>query len=150
MRRSRAGAIDLSTVPRVIARRSLDKPSTDVAAIHEGPARFITSIAGIHAPRFPDWALSPLKIDTLGRHVGDRIEARFAPSPSVGRLGLLVHAPPLRVCRSARQQAADDRSEEHTSELQSLMRISYAGFCLTKNKTNSYTCITTHTPKKCT
>src|SRR3546814_7473414 len=26
-----------------------------------------------------------------------------------------------------------DRSEEHTSELQSLMRISYAVFCLTKN-----------------
>src|SRR3546814_9501810 len=34
------------------------------------------------------------------------------------------------------------RSEEHTSELQSLMRISYAVFCLKKNKhTNSY-----HTP----
>src|SRR3546814_6620131 len=28
------------------------------------------------------------------------------------------------------------RSEEHTSELQSLMRISYAVFCLTKKKTN--------------
>src|SRR3546814_10679276 len=28
-----------------------------------------------------------------------------------------------------------ERSEEHTSELQSLMRISYAGFCL-KTKTN--------------
>src|SRR3546814_6232449 len=27
------------------------------------------------------------------------------------------------------------RSEEHTSELQSLMRISYAVFCLTKNNT---------------
>src|SRR3546814_4542192 len=27
----------------------------------------------------------------------------------------------------------DERSEEHTSELQSLMRISYAGFCLKKN-----------------
>src|SRR3546814_7555570 len=27
------------------------------------------------------------------------------------------------------------RSEEHTSELQSLMRISYAGFCLKKKKT---------------
>src|SRR3546814_8810167 len=26
------------------------------------------------------------------------------------------------------------RSEEHTSELQSLMRISYDGFCLKKNK----------------
>src|SRR3546814_6115295 len=30
----------------------------------------------------------------------------------------------------------DGRSEEHTSELQSLMRISYAVFCL-KKKTNS-------------
>src|SRR3546814_8342633 len=31
----------------------------------------------------------------------------------------------------------DIRSEEHTSELQSLMRISYAVFCLTK-KNNTY------------
>src|SRR3546814_2399821 len=30
--------------------------------------------------------------------------------------------------------AKPDRSEEHTSELQSLMRISYAGFCLKKKK----------------
>src|SRR3546814_9584536 len=30
-----------------------------------------------------------------------------------------------------------ERSEEHTSELQSLMRISYAVFCLTKKKLNS-------------
>src|SRR3546814_1033887 len=31
-------------------------------------------------------------------------------------------------------QPATLRSEEHTSELQSLMRISYAVFCLNKNK----------------
>src|SRR3546814_10073108 len=31
------------------------------------------------------------------------------------------------------------RSEEHTSELQSLMRISYAVFCLKKKKHNSLT-----------
>src|SRR3546814_5917324 len=31
------------------------------------------------------------------------------------------------------------RSEEHTSELQSLMRISYAVFCLTKKKTQNKT-----------
>src|SRR3546814_8934410 len=30
-----------------------------------------------------------------------------------------------------------DRSEEHTSELQSLMRISYAVFCLKKKKKNN-------------
>src|SRR3546814_1508309 len=32
----------------------------------------------------------------------------------------------------------DERSEEHTSELQSLMRISYAVFCLKKKKTITY------------
>src|SRR3546814_1542128 len=38
------------------------------------------------------------------------------------------------------------RSEEHTSELQSLMRISYAVFCLKKNKTHvkhQHTALTT-------
>src|SRR3546814_1068922 len=35
----------------------------------------------------------------------------------------------------ARQRRYDARSEEHTSELQSLMRISYAVFCLKKKKT---------------
>src|SRR3546814_7639871 len=33
--------------------------------------------------------------------------------------------------------ALDLRSEEHTSELQSLMRISYAVFCLKKKKNNN-------------
>src|SRR3546814_3122171 len=33
-------------------------------------------------------------------------------------------------------EGAGDRSEEHTSELQSLMRISYAVFCLKKKKTH--------------
>src|SRR3546814_7519138 len=33
------------------------------------------------------------------------------------------------ICRA---EACDNRSEEHTSELQSLMRISYAVFCLKK------------------
>src|SRR3546814_3009532 len=39
------------------------------------------------------------------------------------------------------EEARDFRSEEHTSELQSLMRISYAVFCLKKNTI-------TVTPKK--
>src|SRR3546814_5964228 len=41
--------------------------------------------------------------------------------------------------RQARgQRRAGIRSEEHTSELQSLMRISYAVFCLKKKKKNKY------------
>src|SRR3546814_1374415 len=36
------------------------------------------------------------------------------------------------LAHEAAKQALRDRSEEHTSELQSLMRISYAVFCLKK------------------
>src|SRR3546814_10219615 len=38
-------------------------------------------------------------------------------------------------CRYVAHSPARDRSEEHTSEIQSLMRISYAVFCLKKKKT---------------
>src|SRR3546814_2040364 len=42
---------------------------------------------------------------------------------------------PLQRERTLREQArCRQRSEEHTSELQSLMRISYAVFCLKKKK----------------
>src|SRR3546814_6031060 len=39
----------------------------------------------------------------------------------------------------ASQAANGTRSEEHTSELQSLMRISYAVFCLKKKQTTEHT-----------
>src|SRR3546814_7781771 len=40
-----------------------------------------------------------------------------------------------------RQFAPAERSEEHTSELQSLMRISYAVFCLQKKKTTRHNAV---------
>src|SRR3546814_3689635 len=40
---------------------------------------------------------------------------------------------------AAKADRAESRSEEHTSELQSLMRISYAVFCLKKKKHNPAT-----------
>src|SRR3546814_4891091 len=46
---------------------------------------------------------------------------------------------------TAEPEPAPQRSEEHTSELQSLMRISYAVFCLTKNIP---TCNKQTTPQK--
>src|SRR3546814_8303876 len=55
--------------------------------------------------------------------------------------GVTDGAVPSRVLYGATEhpavlEAAESRSEEHTSELQSLMRISYAVFCLKKkNKT---------------
>src|SRR3546814_971853 len=48
--------------------------------------------------------------------------------------------------RNSRGFAATYRSEEHTSELQSLMRISYAVFCLKKkmNKRRTHTSTTSN------
>src|SRR3546814_8886203 len=42
---------------------------------------------------------------------------------------------PAECHQNRKLNQAPDRSEEHTSELQSLMRISYAVFCLKKKKT---------------
>src|SRR3546814_4674259 len=49
-----------------------------------------------------------------------------------GRSG---HGLPAAALDRAIAAAGSGRSEEHTSELQSLMRISYAVFCLKKKKT---------------
>src|SRR3546814_7244667 len=45
-----------------------------------------------------------------------------------------VRCTPPRDCRWLDPPSRPFRSEEHTSELQSLMRISYAVFCLKKKK----------------
>src|SRR3546814_2091758 len=55
----------------------------------------------------------------------------FAPSQAVAIAPHLVN----KVGKKWHIAYADYRSEEHTSELQSLMRISYAVFCLKKKKT---------------
>src|SRR3546814_6080338 len=61
-----------------------------------------------------------------GRHAGqDRVDPGIR-----GASGKIQPSPSYPVVRPE-----DARSEEHTSELQSLMRISYAVFCLQKKKT---------------
>src|SRR3546814_6355779 len=57
---------------------------------------------------------------------------------------LRLNCPSYHSERSARLRSPDakpgyPRSEEHTSELQSLMRISYAVFCLTKKNPQNLT-----------
>src|SRR3546814_3632590 len=55
--------------------------------------------------------------------------AVLAQTPFGAGHGAIPASPPIRICRRI------SRSEEHTSELQSLMRISYAVFCSIKNNT---------------
>src|SRR3546814_3758217 len=56
---------------------------------------------------------------------------------SVPALRQGCHRDGIRASPVIGDRAERIRSEEHTSELQSLMRISYAVFCLTK-RTNKY------------
>src|SRR3546814_7691531 len=51
------------------------------------------------------------------------------------RLGRMIDRPQRPRLVTSGFGASSRRSEEHTSELQSLMRISYAVFCLKKKKT---------------
>src|SRR3546814_9645150 len=52
---------------------------------------------------------------------------------TLGHFVFAAHFALLLLQKEGRSKAVD-RSEEHTSELQSLMRTSYAVFCLNKNK----------------
>src|SRR3546814_5401378 len=61
---------------------------------------------------------------------------KFAP-PSRAPNPTKSPTPTASTCSSP-PAAASYRSEEHTSELQSLMRISYAVFCLKKKKTATH------------
>src|SRR3546814_7414713 len=101
--------------------------------------------------RISDWSSDVCSSDLRAAN-GARVpqlRAAGALRPAVGRTGLAhgrcaPQAPPRRGHRfppdarvpHRRQPAPDrlERSEEHTSELQSLMRISYAVFCLKKQK----------------
>src|SRR3546814_8604156 len=65
---------------------------------------------------------------------------RFGPLVAANRYERIYFWPDprgitLRQVQGLLGQADGSRSEEHTSELQSLMRISYAVFCLKKKKT---------------
>src|SRR3546814_4907124 len=62
---------------------------------------------------------APLDHQEISLGKGGNVVWRNYCRPTLGRFAASQH---------------DPRSEEHTSELQSLMRISYAVFCLKKNK----------------
>src|SRR3546814_2600252 len=103
--------------------------------------------------RISDWSSDVCSSD-LGRDPGggDRLVGICRQLPAVARIGTArlsdarpdrqTHARPDQSAgvpdragdwSAARVRREDERSEEHTSELQSLMRNSYAVFCLKKN-----------------
>src|SRR3546814_2924699 len=81
---------------------------------------------GPYARAFRDWLLAEAEQarsnDDLARRFIARCRETMTILPAITTIE--------RLCADA--LVAAERSEEHTSELQSLMRTSYAGFCLKK------------------
>src|SRR3546814_3062131 len=78
------------------------------------------------------WSRSARHIDGVQTFGGSDQFASF-----LARTRVLVNVLPLTPDTESilNRENLQQRSEEHTSELQSLMRISYAVFCLKKKKT---------------
>src|SRR3546814_2388035 len=77
-----------------------------------------------------------LRGGSRGRRRRLKYTIRIAASVAVVRLAMARARSRVRAIRLFIDYTR--RSEEHTSELQSLMRISYAVFCLKQKKKNAY------------
>src|SRR3546814_9647923 len=95
-----------------------DLPSEDEQ--FEAYARIVSAVSG------------PITIRTLDLGADKQVDSgrNRGPTPNNPALGLRAIRLCLKEPELFRVQLRALRSEEHTSELQSLMRISYAVFCL--------------------
>src|SRR3546814_2705912 len=87
--------------------------------------------------RQTDYRGAAVRAPTIKRFVGPILVYRLIKSGSRREHAARIDNGCL-IARKARHRDEQLRSEEHTSELQSLMRISYAVFCLKKKKRISH------------
>src|SRR3546814_1440631 len=79
------------------------------------------------------------RIDAPAAFAARQASTSFSASATRTKPAALMTAQGSWWSRAARTEPCSRmRSEEHTSELQSLMRISYAVFCLKKKETYKY------------
>src|SRR3546814_9682057 len=96
-----------------------------------------------------DHSLPQLVLDSAKPDWARQVEADPEPAAAATNLAYLIYTfgstgMPKGAMNEHRGVVNRLRSEEHTSELQSLMRISYAVFCLKKKSTQDNTHKTTH------
>src|SRR3546814_9578201 len=105
---------------------TLFRSATDTEAIYTG----IKAEISVHRGRGEAHIASIDRVHQLQQQEQGREPEGDAPPNRDGRCFIqdCGHLLPIR------SDSGERRSEEHTSELQSLMRISYAVFCLKKKK----------------
>src|SRR3546814_10588448 len=111
---------------------SSDVCSSDLPVVGGDIALADVEAAVVHHENLGDQALAGILLlaQEAGEGVADhRVDHRLAAGVGLGA-PVLVHVVDVGLAE------AGVRSEEHTSALQSLMRMSYAVFCLKKKKQN--------------
>src|SRR3546814_9327083 len=105
---------------------SSDVCSSDLLTFGQDPQKQEMDMAGMSWEELID------QLRPLGEMMRNRIPEQLRNDPHVAQesVRLLLYG-----LARASSDALIGGSEEHTSELQSLMRISYAGFCLKKKNT---------------
>src|SRR3546814_8035696 len=111
--------------------------------------------------RISDWSSDVCSSDLVTHEIACSLDLPPKTTAILGRrLDSFIGLDPIRLAWSHEQRLAGPeaghdrghvrptRSEEHTSELQSLMRISYAVFCLKKKITITHTNHQTAKPQK--
>src|SRR3546814_2683288 len=111
------------------------------AALDAARGQYARAEASIRATRLQSQRYTDLaKINAVSRQEADNAQAAAKQAQadvSAQRAAVDAAAINLRYTQ-VRAPISGRRSEEHTSELQSLMRISYAVFCLKKKKLQKY------------
>src|SRR3546814_10565975 len=116
----------------VVAPRYTPAPVADIA-VAPAPRPGTDPVAVTPADEDPRDLFGPVATDG-GRHNLLSLKVELDAGLPLASLRSLYHPVVIESTQDGRQIIALSRSEEHTSELQSLMRISYAVFCLKKKK----------------
>src|SRR3546814_3064618 len=133
---------------------SSDVCSSDLTWLEREGTVLRAYVAGISARLFTQRATAILSADIFALPYPEDEDLDLSQNERIIAEDIIAHqrdfirlgtaAPVMRVAPAE----ALDRSEEHTSELQSLMRISYAVFCLKKKiKKHSHKSRNTHCNK---
>src|SRR3546814_10746773 len=116
--------VDDSVTMRKVTGRVLERHNFEVLTAKDG----IDALERMEE-RVPDLMLLDIEMPRMD---GYELATQMKDDPRLRDVPIVMIT--SRTGEKHRQRAMDIRSEEHTSELQSLMRISYAVFCLQKQK----------------